>query len=152
MKVERKKPWRHLLLLTCFLTWTALTPCHLNTTVSTQQAHTPMLTYTWTEWRWIKACRCFLMQDMFDCALLFLDMVVTVLFSFIKSVCAPLQPRPSYRHWVMSSQLLLPRWPSQQRGLWELLTSSNGTRCTPRSLCHSCSQKREVRYFQTLLA
>lgn len=88
-------------------------------------------------------CLCFLMWDTSDCERLFLDMAVTVLFDFIKSVSAQPQPRPSYRHWV-SSLLLLPRWLCQQRGLWGLLISLSGPHCTQRNQRHSCSPRKEV--------
>lgn len=76
-------------------------------------------------------------------------MEVAVLFSFIKSVCALLQPRPSYRHWVMSSLHLWPRWLCQQRGLSEPSISHSGPHCRQRSLQHSCSPRREVSHLKS---
>lgn len=81
--------------------------------------------------------------------MLFLDMAVPVLFSLIKSVCTLLQPRPSYHRWVMSSLHLWPRWPCQQRGLWEPLISRSGPHCRQRSLQHSCSPKKEVSHLES---
>lgn len=87
--------------------------------------------------------------ELCDSRMLFLDALNSSLLFFIKSVCVPLQPRPYYHLWVMSSLLQLLRWLCQQRGLWELLMSSSGPLCTRSRLLNSFSQRNGVSLLAT---
>lgn len=143
------KPWRHLLLLTRSSAWSALTlvPCPWNNTTVRNTALRLSLHDSSAHKEGEDAPAVPLHSELCDSAVLFLDALNSLLLSFIKSVCAPplpLQPRPCYHLWVMSSLLQLLRWLCRQRGLWELLGSSSGPLCTRSSLLHSFSQRNGV--------
>lgn len=138
------KPWRHLLLLTHSSAWSALTLCPWNNTTVRYTALRLTLHDLSAHKEGEDAPAVPLHPELCDSAVLFLDALNSSLLSFIKSVCAPLQPRPYYHLWVMSSLLQLLRWLCQQRGLWELLVSSSGPPCTWSSLLHSFSQGNGV--------
>lgn len=152
VKAERRRPWRHLLLLTHSSTWSALTRCPWNNTTVCPHRHIPELILQCAQTRW----RCPTNASLSWCSsprdVIFRrwcsQRCSLPLNLFMSPTPAP-QPRLSCHHWVTSSPLLLPRWPCQQRGLWEPLIRHSGPHCTQISPQRSYRPKKEVSHLES---
>lgn len=89
VKMKRRKPWRHLLLLTHSSAWSALTLCPWNNTTVRYTAQRLTLHNLSAHEEGEDAPAVPLYIELCDSGMLFLDALNSLLLFFIKSVCAP---------------------------------------------------------------